>query len=519
MPNPLDFLAAYLGGGSMMSPGQPVGDGAPQGGAPSAPPDPSSGWRQYLPGVLGTVGSALAGKAFGGDPLAAAAGFASNYANVKHNEIQRRRQQQFETDKAVGEQAHKMWQELQGADLSKLPPNLSHLANQKAEFDQKYAMAIAKDGISAKEAQELISLGTVIKGALPEVQEFGKQAQSAQPYTSAIAAGAMEPPPGAEGIAEMGLPDDQAARLAGIESFQGAELARQQYDTPQHVPGFGMMTPKDQLAVRAQNMQMERARLQQIAADERQDERLRAQAQMQANQIAAAMERLGVTIADRDRRFEDMPVPIQGTDADGNPTTNVWRRGDLTNALDSQGGGPLSFDKPLPAGERAKAKEAAFIVGSIKDLQQMYKPEYVGPAGGPAYRNISENTPEMLSGLLPNDIKQDPMRSAFVAQSADLSNRYVKLITGAQVGQTEEAKRLLAALPRDSDPPLVYKAKLDRSVRSAEVLYRIQVGQLNPAEGLANIRAILDESPTAPGLTPPPGMPGPKPKSDPLGIF
>lgn len=532
----LNLLGMY--GPGATSQGQPVGQGSPQDQftpQPSSMPQSSSDpaekiggektalWKQLLPGLIGALGSGLlAGKEGAG-------AFAANYASAKHQQNQQKREQEHQTQKAIADQAHKSWQELQNQDWSSLPPELSHLSGKAQELNQKYVAAIAKDSpggitISPKEAQEIIAISSVLRGAKEKVGAFQQQEQkldiAASPYTSAIRGGSMEPPPGAEQIAELGLPDSEASRLAGREAYSGAELARQQYDTPREIPGFGMGTPKDELAIRSQDMRAQAEKLRLIASDERQDKAIRARAEQTANQIEASFSRLGMQLGDRQKRHEDMPIPVQTTDADGNPVTQFVRRGDVEAQLQSNGGKPVAFDKALPAAERAKAKEASFIIASIRDLQQMYKPEYVGPIGGPAYRDISENTPESLSGFLPGSIKQDPMRSAFVAQSADLSNRYVKLITGAQVGQTEEAKRLLSALPRDSDPPLVYKAKLDRSVRSAEVLYGIQSGKLSPEQGLEQIRGILAEAPTAPGLPPPP-KPAPatlKPKSNPLGL-
>lgn len=484
MPNELDFLSPYLGGGGQMS-------GGGMGGSPLSPGQPTAGggfdWKRLLAPALGAIGSGLLGGKEG------VGSFASGFADSMHQNIQRKRQQEFETNKAIGDQAHKMWQELQGADLSKLPPNLAHLGQKKAEFDQKYAQAIMKDGIDAKEAAELLSIGTVLKGAMPEVGRFREDVLKAQPFTAGISSGTLPPPPGAEALAEQGLDNDLAASMAGIEAMRASELARAQYETPREIPGFGLMTPKDQIAVRAQNMATERARLQQIAQDERQDARLRAQAEMQANSISAAMERLGLQIADRDERFRSMPLTVQTTDADGNPVTQFVRRGDVEQQLESGGGSPVQFGKPIPNAERLKTKEAANALQQINEAGALFKDEYVGPAAG-RYYSMAEKFPDMG--------QVDPARSAFSAQNKTIMNATIKLITGAQMSE-QEAQRILGQVPTVNDPPKVWRAKYEQTKKNAEMLMSIMRGGL----------------PTG-GLTPPPGSGGAsRPKSDPMGLF
>jgi hypothetical protein len=502
MPDMLDFLGPYLaqmGGGGVMSPGQPVGGGGgftpndnSQPGGPSVfgggggsgmpTGDPSSAeptWRSFLPGAIGTAVSGLAGHFLGGNALAGMSGFAQNYANVRHQDIQRKREQEFQTQKAVGDQAHKMWQELQGADLSMLPPNLQHLARQKNDFDQKYAQAIAKDGISPKEAQELISLGSVIRGALPQVESFSKQATAAEPYTSAISSGQMEPPPGAERIAEMGLEGAEASRLAGIEAMRGAELTRQQYDTPVETQ-YGLMTPRDQLQQRIADA---RAAAQAAQAAQMEQNRLRVDADRdrafaaQQQHWNASEDRRDREVREREQRYENMPVAVQTTDEAGNPITRFVTRKDLIAT------GGAEFNRPIPAGERQKIKDTDVGIEKMENLIRSFKPEYVGPIGTELTSGELSGTLYGLAERLPDFGQVDPLRSDFTAQNAEIKNATIRAITGAQLQGAAEAKRIMAQVPDASrDNPVVWQAKADRTLKNMQILSQVQRGLLDPAQ-------------------------------------
>jgi hypothetical protein len=354
----LNLLGAY--GPGAASQGQPVGQAPPT----SSAPDPAERiggektalWRQLLPGLVGALGSGLlAGKEGAG-------AFAANFANAKHQQNLQLREQEHQTQKAIADQAHKAWQDLQGMDFSVLPPELSHLQGKSAELNQKYVAAISKDSpggvaISPKEAQEIIALSSVLRGAKEKVGAFQQQEQklnqAASPYTSAISSGSLEPPPGAERIAELGLPDSEAARLAGREAFSTAELARQQYDTPAFDESLGrMITPSQKVTLRGQQEATERAMALQEARDRarealegRKDDRFFAAQESMNNRFAAGL-------ADRQDRHRDMPVAVQGVDENGNPTVQFVRRGDLEATLDNNDGKPVTFQKGRPLADR-----------------------------------------------------------------------------------------------------------------------------------------------------------------------
>lgn len=310
-----DFLSLLsLYGPGATSQGQPVGGGLPQQPPPASggSPDPAEemggrqggfDWKDLLVGGLGAIGSGLLGGKEG------AASFGANFANAKHQQNLQLREQEHQTQKAIADQAHKAWQELQGTDFSVLPPELSHLQGKATELNQRYVQAIAKDSpggvtISPKEAQEIIALSSVLRGAKEKVGTFQQQEQkldlAASPYTSAIRSGQMEPPPGAERIAELGLDDAEASRLAGREAFNTAELTRQRYDTPTETE-YGLMTPRDQLTQRNNDVRARQALEQQKAMEA---ERLRRDADRDAAE-AGKEDRFNRSQAGMNARFAE----------------------------------------------------------------------------------------------------------------------------------------------------------------------------------------------------------------------
>jgi hypothetical protein len=341
------------------------------------------------------------------------------------------------------------------------------------------------------------------------VKQFAQRATEAEPYSRAIAAGAMEPPPGSEQIAEMGLPAEDQSRLAGIEAFQGAELARQQYDTPQQT-ALGPMAPKDIVALRAQDMRAKAEQLRLIAQDERQDERLRFQAEHQARQIDAMMTRMMTQQGQIHDRWMNMPTMVPGMDAEGNPTTNVFSRGALSQRLAEGGeGAPLQFDKPLPAAERTKTKETEVGLQKMENLIQSFKPEYVGPLGSELKTGKMSGTAYKVAEKLPDFGQIDPFRSDFVAQNADLKNSVIRAITGAQLQGAAEAERIMAQVPDASrDNSAVWQAKANRTLKNMQILLQVQRGQINSEAA----RTLFDfgqlQGGAKAGLTPPPTAPG-----------
>lgn len=353
-----NLLAMY--GPGLTSQGQPIGGASspvqPASAAPSSDPAEKMGgsnsgfdWKSLLAGGLGSIGAGLLGGKEG------AASFGANFAQAKHQQNLQRREEEHQTQKAIADQAHKAWQDIQGMDFSVLPPELSHLQGKSQELNQKYVAAITKDSpggvtISPKEAQEIIALSSVLRGAKEKVGAYQQQEQkldlAASPYTSAISSGFREPPVGAEQIAELGLPDNEATRLAGREAYNSAELARQDYDTPQFDESLGrMITPSQKVTLRGQQEATDRAIALQDARDRarealegRRDDRFaRSQEGMNSRFLAG--------LQDRQNRHEDMPIAVQSVDAQGNPITQFVRRGDVESTFDANGGKPVVFQK------------------------------------------------------------------------------------------------------------------------------------------------------------------------------
>jgi hypothetical protein len=503
----LDLLSIY--GPGLASQGQPInGASAPITGSQPPPlgPQPVKSndpaermggqgggfdWKALLAGGLGAVGAGLLGGKEG------AGSFAANFANAKHQQNLQLREQEHQTQKAIADQAHKAWQELQGADWSVLPPELQHLSGKAAELNQKYITAIAKDSpggiaISPKEAQEIISLSSVLRGATDKVGAFQKAEtatnEAARPYASGLMSGTLEPPPSVEGMLDRGMDERQAAQAGGREMFQSAELARQQYDTPREIPGFGMGTPKDELAIRAQDQRAQAEKLRIIAADERQDKAIRARAEDAANRIDASFDRLGMQLSASSAR-QDKAIDATNARWEAMPVATIDEATGATvyrprSEVVADGGRP-----PLPASAKAKSdfyKEALNKVREVKQLAQKFPDSYGGLGGWQGY----------LAKLRQKTIPLSSEESAFVQKAGRLSEDIIRAAEGAAVS-ADMYKALANIQPQMTNPNFL--GDLDTFEQELSRQYQTTSGGR--------------------GLTPPPTLPGSKPKSDPLGIL
>jgi hypothetical protein len=502
-----DLLSLY--GPNIAGAGQPVGPSpAPMGVDPSDPAEKMGGqrggfdWKALLAGGLGAVGAGLLGGKEG------AGSFAANFANAKHQQNLQLREQEHQTQKAIADQAHKAWQEIQSADWSALPPELSHLSGKAQELNQKYITAIAKDSpggvaISPKEAQEIIAISSVLRGAKEKVGAFQasetKANEAARPYAAGLTAGTLEPPPSVEGFLDSGLSESEAAQRGGRELYQQAELARQQYDTPAFDEELGtLVTPSQRVTMRGQTeatnraMQLQAAREAAAAAAREASEEGR-WARLQASQ-EGMNSRFAAALQDRRGRHEDMPIPVQSVDAQGNPITQFVRRGDIEQTLSGNGGQPVVFQKGRNLTDR---KALTYLDETLRKIDELDA--------------LSDEDPSSVGGVFGwrgklTGAKRDTglgtttdTQAALVTKSRTLVEEFARAKEGAVIPEAMLA-RLEKLVPAIGSP--TFKQDLKR--------FKVEVARVRAEMGGGG------------GLTPPPtfeGRPGAGAKSDPLGIL
>lgn len=117
----------------------------------------------------------------------------------------------------------------------------------------------------------------------------------------------------------------------------------------------------------------------------------------------------------------------------------------------------VNIGKPASAEERKKIAETRASLGALQNLKDLFDSAYVGPLAGRM---------GAVKDLFGFNISQ---QSAFYAAEASLKNEIIKLITGAQMSEVE-AKRIMKEIPDRNDPPSVWKAKWEQTVKNKQRL-------------------------------------------------
>lgn len=146
-------------------------------------------------------------------------------------------------------------------------------------------------------------------------------------------------------------------------------------------------------------------------------------------------------------------------------------------------GGPetvINIGKPASAAERKAIAETRASVGALQDLRDLFDQAYVGPAAGRV------GAVKDLFGLNPQQ------QSAFYAAEAALRNEMIRLISGAAVSG-EEAERLMQQLPDRNNPPTVWLARWEQTLKNKQRLEKEQLKVLEQS-GLAVPRPSKDSA-------------------------
>ena len=129
-----------------------------------------------------------------------------------------------------------------------------------------------------------------------------------------------------------------------------------------------------------------------------------------------------------------------------------------------------AMQAPPTAGQKKAIADAQASEEALRNIQTLYKPEYVGPLAG-----------RMGSFQNYTGIGITPERAQFTAAVAALKNQVIHDITGAQMSQAE-ASRILAAVPDVTNPPEVFQARMAETMKNRERIRQANVGGgLTPA--------------------------------------
>ena len=135
---------------------------------------------------------------------------------------------------------------------------------------------------------------------------------------------------------------------------------------------------------------------------------------------------------------------------------------------------------PMGAAQQESQVQSAAQVGEIEALNQLYRPEWVGPVA-----SIEYTARERIPGVP----QPEPDRATFAAIVANLQNSGIKAITGAQMSEYE-VPRLMRELPQMSDKPNIFEAKTRLMNARFAVLRDVRAGLISREEGIRRINGM-----------------------------
>lgn len=135
---------------------------------------------------------------------------------------------------------------------------------------------------------------------------------------------------------------------------------------------------------------------------------------------------------------------------------------------------------PMGAAQQESQVQSAAQLGEIDALNQLYRPDWVGPVAALQY-----TAQERIPGVP----QPEPERAAFASAVANLQNSGIKAITGAQMSEYE-VPRLMRELPQMSDKPNVFEAKLRLMNARFQVLADVRAGRISRDEGIRQINSM-----------------------------
>ena len=122
----------------------------------------------------------------------------------------------------------------------------------------------------------------------------------------------------------------------------------------------------------------------------------------------------------------------------------------------------INLPKPISPAERTSIAEGEAAIDSLNNIKSLFDEKFVGPIAGRA------GTVGELFGANPQE------QSSFIAATAAFKNQIIKEITGAQMSEVE-AKRILKQVPDVNNPPTVWMARWEQSLRNIERLQKRRI--------------------------------------------
>lgn len=110
------------------------------------------------------------------------------------------------------------------------------------------------------------------------------------------------------------------------------------------------------------------------------------------------------------------------------------------------------------------------LMGRLAQIKRGFDPKFLTYENQAKQYGISwlDKFDATRAKLPSSDLETHAQYTGFKRDVTDNLNRYIKEITGAAMG-VEEAKRIISSMPNMDDSPTQFKAKLDATVRSAQL--------------------------------------------------
>lgn len=147
----------------------------------------------------------------------------------------------------------------------------------------------------------------------------------------------------------------------------------------------------------------------------------------------------------------------------------------------------INLPKPASASERTAIAEGEAAIDSLNNIKSLFDASFVGPIAGRA------GTVGELFGA--NTLE----RSEFIAATAAFKNQIIKEITGAQMSEIE-ANRILKQVPDVNNPPSVWQARWNQSLKNIEFL-QIRRNEILRKSGIKAPGSEAEEVTDLTGLT------------------
>ncbi len=122
----------------------------------------------------------------------------------------------------------------------------------------------------------------------------------------------------------------------------------------------------------------------------------------------------------------------------------------------------IDLPRPISASERTAIAEGEAAIDSLINIRSLFDEKFVGPVAGRA---------GVVGDLFGTNTQE---QSEFIAATAAFKNQIIKEITGAQMSEVE-AKRILKQVPDLNNPPTVWMARWEQSLRNIERLQKRRV--------------------------------------------